>query len=179
MKEAHQTRSTSSSNLRSAFTIPIKRSSTVGHRESESDLGFRYSIREFLDDHERIVSAVAPRATVSANIIELIDGRMVIISELLVAGAVDEAQTMPATLVEKYGPPRARVVLSKIRLAVSFLSEWRAEICGAGLAEIGESMQVREEFLHYLLNCHTDRARARISKDALDRFIDEWSYRWK
>jgi hypothetical protein len=145
-------------------------------RSSSKASGPTYRVREFLRDEQFILATVRPDLASSPTIVELLDGRKALIRARLLRHAAATRPVAKAFKV-KY-EENAEKILQQLKAVSEFLDQWRVEIAESGLAEDGEPMAVREEFVEFLLHYGIDSREPEIPRVALNRFLDEWGHRW-
>jgi hypothetical protein len=103
---------------------------------------------------------------------------MLVVHTRLLREAVDEMYEPASVFSERYGRGDDASHLSRFRLVLDFLDDWREEISSSGLGYEGEPMEVREELVDFLLKYSVDPDHPEIPRCALTRLLDELSTRW-
>lgn len=142
-----------------------------------ADPNIPYSVTDFLRDQERLIPDAGTQAH-RPHVVELSDGRMLVIHARLLQETVDEDHEPGHVFSERYGCGGDISHLSRFRLVLEFLNHWREEISNSGLGDEGEPMEVREELVDYLLRYSVDPQHPEIPRCALTRLLDELGTRW-
>jgi hypothetical protein len=138
----------------------------------------RYSVRHFLDDEARLLSIAESGADAFPDCIDVPDGRLLPFPAHPLREAIESEGSASDTFSRKYGPELGADHLERFRLVLEFIASHQSEMRAAGVAEVGETLAIREEFLDYLLNCDLHSGASRIPDTVLGRFLDEWGTRW-
>lgn len=144
---------------------------------AEADPNVFYTVADFLHDQERLIPDADPQAH-QPHVVELPDGRMLVVHTRLLREVVDEKGEPADVFSERYGCGDDASHLSRFRLVLDFLDDWREEISSCGLGCEGEPMEVREELVDFLLRYSVDPDHPEIPRCALTRLLDELSTRW-
>jgi hypothetical protein len=140
--------------------------------------GFRYRIKDFLDDERRLIAAGGECPSTDELIVEGLEGRLLVVDagRLSQALAQDDAS---ASFLEKYGDDQNAARRRRCLLVIDFLLRWRDEIVECGLAsQANDPLAVREEFIDFLLNYDVTLESDPLPERALTAFLDQWGHRW-
>ena len=141
------------------------------------DFNAPYSVRDFLDDQRRIISAIEPGTVNLPCTVDRLEGRMIVLQAPHLSADPEVRQVARVALEKKYGR-QTGAVMQRFELVQDFLIEGCARMDYAGLGRAADREEVCAEFLSYLLNFRVNPAHPSLPEDALERFQDEWGHRW-
>jgi hypothetical protein len=138
-----------------------------------------YSLRDFLDDQQRLLSSVGAGGPSPARTIEDVDARRLFLRLEPALRATRGGMRTRGVFLEKYGPGLAARRLARFRLVLEYLEGSHSRLCGAGLSNGHDPMAVCEDFVRFLLTWKLGPDEPRIPARVLSRFLDDWGHRWQ
>jgi hypothetical protein len=137
-----------------------------------------YSASEFLFDARLILAWTSTTSKDTPCFVECLDGQLISIETRLLLKAGSRRSEVLSIFCDTYGLEEGLWRASRFRAVVEFLEEYRDAVVRAGLAYDRRPINVRREFVEFLLNHDGGVGPRKIPETALARFLDEWGHRW-
>jgi len=170
MRTAHDSKRASDS--------PLVKPNAVEVAPRAFDYAISYRLDEFLADHRRLAAArrlnLQPRPYIGGYS----DDRFVAIHTALIRALSRAEEDAKAVFHMRYGAGPGAVRRTRFRMLLRFLDDCHVDLSASGLVRGIDPMEVREDFVVFLLRYPLKPDRSSIPRDALVRFLDEVGHRW-
>jgi hypothetical protein len=157
---------------------PLVKSRTAGVAPRTFDNAISYELDQFLADHRRLAAAcrlnLQPRPYIGGYSYD----RFVAIHTALIRALSRAGKDASAVFYERYGTGPGAVRRSRFRMLLRFLDDCHVDLSASGLVRGIDPMEVREDFVVFLLRYPLEPDRSSIPRGALVRFLDEVGHRW-